>query len=58
MSLLSEIFNLSQLQEEDPESCFLLSRVFSGDDTVQSAEVVVTDSHIFCFVLCDGKGGS
>lgn len=35
MSLLSEIFNLSRLREEDPESC-----VFSGDDTVQSVEVV------------------
>lgn len=40
MSLLSEIFNLSRLREEDLESCFLLSCVSSGDDTVQSVEVV------------------
>lgn len=40
VSLLSEVFNLSRLQEEHTEASFLMSCVFSGDDNVWSTEVV------------------
>lgn len=40
VSLLSEVFNLSRLQEEHTEASFLMSFVFSGDDNVRCTEVI------------------
>ena len=37
---MSEVFNLSRLQKEHTEASFLMSCVFSGDDSVWSTEVV------------------